>query len=166
MSGVLRVCAAETLHLCHLAKSAVLHISAGLSGCTVTAGTQTALERLYTYYKLENVSSQSQNYRLVHMFVRFCLRRLFPNKNCALDMCNIPFYSFLFPLSNLFGIFWTETIVSSWEKLTFPTTSPLRVQSRLQSCRDRPKHLFHLWRRSYCWKKSPKVVCALQARQF
>jgi hypothetical protein len=77
----------------------------------------------------------------------FCLRRLFPNKNCMLAMCNTPFYSFRFPLSNLFGIFRFELRirkcqdqnhgVSSWEKRTFPTPSSLRVQSRLQSCRGR-----------------------------
>jgi hypothetical protein len=55
--------------------------------------------------------------------------------------------------------------MSSWEKLTFPTPS-LRVQSRLQSCRGRPKHLCRLRRRLYCWKNSPNMVCALQARQF
>jgi hypothetical protein len=63
----------------------------------------------------------------------FCLRRLFPNKNCMLAMCNTPFYSFRFPLSNLIGIFRLELMVrkfqdknyglSSWEKWTFPTPS-------------------------------------------
>jgi hypothetical protein len=30
----------------------------------------------------------------------FCLRRLFPNKNCMLAMYNTSFYSFRFSLSN------------------------------------------------------------------
>jgi hypothetical protein len=78
----------------------------------------------------------------------FCLRRLFPNKTCMLAMCNKQFYSFSFPLSNLFGIFrfelmernFLDQVKSSWEKLTFPRPSTLRVQSRLQSYRSRPKH--------------------------
>jgi hypothetical protein len=80
-------------------------------------------------------------------------------------MCNIPFYSFRFPLSNVFGIFQFGLMVrnfqdqncgvSSWENWTFLT--PLQVQSRLQSCRGCPKH-FCLYGRDCCWKNSPKKV--------
>jgi hypothetical protein len=90
-------------------------------------------------------------------------------------MCNTSFYRFRFSLSNFFGIFRFELMVrnfqnqnhgvSSWEILTFPTPY-LRVQSRLQKCKGRPKHLCRLRRRLYCWKNSSKMVCEIQARQF
>jgi hypothetical protein len=96
---------------------------------------------------------------------------LSPDKNCILAMCNKQPYSLHFPLSNLFGMFRFEIMVrnfqdqnsgvSSWEKWTFPAHSPLRVQSRLRSCRGQPKHLCCLRRRLNCRKKSPQIVFAL-----
>jgi hypothetical protein len=81
----------------------------------------------------------------------FSLRRLFPNKNCTLAMYNIPFYSFRSSLSTLFGFFRFVLMVRNfqdqnygvwnWENWTFLTPSSLWVQSRIQSCRGRPKHL-------------------------
>jgi hypothetical protein len=56
---------------------------------------------------------------LVHKFVRFCLRRHFPNKNCMLAMCNTPFYSFRLPLSNLFGIFRFELMVRNFQEQNY-----------------------------------------------
>jgi hypothetical protein len=45
----------------------------------------------------------------------FVLDDIFPNKNCMLAMCNTPFYSFRFPLSNLFGIIRFELIVRKFQ---------------------------------------------------
>jgi hypothetical protein len=66
-------------------------------------------------FKLKNVSLLHEPY-LTERYIQkllgwctslrgFCLRPLFPNKNCKLAMYNTPFYSFRFPLANLFGIF-------------------------------------------------------------
>jgi hypothetical protein len=53
----------------------------------------------------------------------FCLRRIFPNKNCMLAMYNTPLYSFRFPLSNFFGIFRFELMVRNFQDQNYGVSS-------------------------------------------
>jgi hypothetical protein len=106
----------------------------------------------------------------------FCLRRLSPNKDWMLAMYDIQFNSFRFLLSDVFVIFWFQLMirnfqdqnyeVSSWEKWTIPKPSPLRVKSRLQSCRGRPKTFVPSTQKTLLLKEEPKNGFALQATQF
>jgi hypothetical protein len=68
-------------------------------------------------YNVFSTSLYQINIGLVHKFVRFMSRRLSPNKNCMLATYNIPFHSFCFSISNLFGIFRFQLMVRNFQDL-------------------------------------------------